>query len=261
MSLNNIFHSTCPQPQAQISFSTNNYQSTMSNSPQSGLVDQYVDTTFLSPDIAAPGLWRARSDGGRLSHQHSKSEGATPYSPFSHSDFIACAMTDKQQFLHPTKAIPNISRDHNNRSSSGSRDRGIGGMGLHSAPGSSRPSPYPSPKASPLLGYHALPSIPAPKSLPVSSGMGRGRPVSMPAYGASSFGMPPGGIGEIGQQLNAGAHLTDMGSPLDNSTHWISSTSSVTVTKPNTARPASNAFQVSERQALRLPPEPVPFVI
>ena len=83
----------------------------------------------------------------------------------------------------------------------------------------------------------------------------------MPAYGASSFGMPPGGIGEIGQQLNAGAHLTDMGSPLDNSAHWISSTSSVTVTKPNTPRPASNAFQVSERQALRLLPGPAPFVI
>ena len=246
MSLNDVFHSPSPQPQAQISFSTDAYQSTMNNSSQSGLLSHYMDTTFLSPDMAAPGLRRARSDGGRPSHRHSKSEGVISYPPSSHSDFIARAAADKQQFLHPTETIPNIFRGHHRRSSSGSRDRGIGGMGLHSAPGSSRPSPYPSPKASPLLGYHALPSIPTPQSLPVSPGMGRGRPVSMPAYGASSFGMPPGGIGEIGQQLDAGTDLTDMGPPLDNSAHGINSSSSVTVSKPNVTTTAT--AEASERR-------------
>ena len=197
--------------------------------------------------LSAPGLRRARSDGGgRPSHRHSRSEGGISYPPSSHSDFIARAAADKQQFLHPTETIPNIGRGHHRRSSSGSRDRGIGAIGLHSAPGSSRASPYPSPKASPLLGYDPLPSIPSLQSLPPPTGMGRGRPSSMPAYGASSYGIPPGGIGELSQQLNAGEDLSEMGPLSNDSVHRINSTGSAVVSKPNVTTTAT--AEASERR-------------
>lgn len=249
VNINDILPSTSPQPQAHISFSSDAYQSTFSNS---GLQSHYsfagktaIDSQFLTPDMAllAPGLRRARSDSGRIpGHRHSRSEGGISYPPSAHSDFINRAAADKQQFLHPTEPGTNI-RGHHRRSSSGSRDRGIGGMGMHSAPGSSRASPYPSPTASPLLGYDALPSIPAPQTLPVSSGMGRGRPISMPPYGASSFGLQSGAIGEIGQQLNTGPELTDMGPPLNNKA--IHATVSA-VSKPNVTTTAT--AEASERR-------------
>lgn len=163
--------------------------------------------------LSATTLRRARSDSGRVSgHRLSRSESGISYPPSAHSDFMARAAADslntvKQQFLHPTETV-NAFRGHHRRSSSGSRDRGIGGMGLHSAPGSSRASPYPSPNASPLLDYDPLPSIPNLQTLPDSS---RGRPVSMPAYGAPSYG----GIGELSQQLNTGGNLSDIGSTLN----------------------------------------------
>lgn len=258
VTLNDILPSTSPQPQTSISFSSDTYQSAFSNpSSQLGLSSNYtfagrptMDSQFLSPHMAfdAPGLRRARSDSGRPLHRHSKSESGISYPPSSHTDFIARTAADNftgaKQFLHPTEVVPNI-RGHHRRSSSGSRDRGIGG--LHSAPGSSRASPYPSPKASPLLGYDPLPNIPPPQSLPVSPGMGRGRPVSMPAYGASSFGLPPGGIGELGQQLNVG-DLADVGTPLGNqSVHGINTAASVTVvSKPNVTTTAT--AEASERR-------------
>lgn len=245
VNLNDVLPSTTPQPQAHISFSSDAYQSAFSNPAQPGLPNHYMDSQFLSPEMAitATSLRRARSDGGgRPSHRHSKSEGGISYPPSSHPEFIARAAADKQQFLHPTETVPNIFRGHHRRSSSGSRDRGIGGMGLHSAPGSSRASPYPSPKASPHLGYDALPSIPTPQSLPVSPGMGRGRPVSMPPYGASSFGLPPGGIGELSQQLNT--DMGDMGLPLSNkSAHGANSAA---VSKPNVTTTAT--AEASERR-------------
>ena len=254
---NDILPSTSPQPQANMSFSSDTYQSTFSNAPsQLGLSGNYtfagrptMDSQFLSPHMAfdAPGLRRARSDSGRPLHRHSKSESGISYPPSSHVDFITrtAADTGTKQFLHPTEVVPNI-RGHHRRSSSGSRDRGIGG--LHSAPGSSRASPYPSPKASPLLGYDPLPNIPPPQSLPVAPGMGRGRPVSMPAYGASSFGLPPGGIGELGQQLNADGDLVDVGTPLGNqSVHGINAAASVNiVSKPNVTTTAT--AEASERR-------------
>jgi len=182
-------------------------------------------------------------------HRHSRSEGGISYPPSAHSDFIARAAADnfgtvKQQFLHPaTDVVPSI-RGHHRRSSSGSRDRGIGGMGLHSAPGSSRASPYPSPNASPLLGHDPLPFIPTPQSIPVSSGMGRGRPISMPAYGASSFGLPPGGIGELSQQLNSGGNLLDEGLPLSGKP--VHASTAAIVSKPNVTTTAT--AEASERR-------------
>ena len=244
VNLNDILPSTNPPPQ-QISFSTDLYQSGFSNpSPQPGLLNHYsfagrsqADSQFLSPEMAlhAPGLRRVRSDGGRASgHRVSRSESGISYPPSAHSDFIA--RTAASEFLHPAEPVPSI-RGHHRRSSSGSRDRGIGGMGQHSAPGSGRPSPYPSPKASPLLGYDPLPPIPSPQPLPISSGMGRGRPVSMPAYGTSSYGIPPGGIGELGQQINPGGNQSDMGPPLGGIN---------AVTKPNVTTTAT--AEASERR-------------
>lgn len=159
------------------------------------------DTQFLSPDMAfgAPSLRRARSDGGRAGgHRHSRSEGGISYPPSAHSDFIArtAANSGGMQYLHPTETLPSI-RGHHRRSSSGSRDRGIqgssAGFGGHSAPGSARASPYPSPSGSPSLNYDPLPPM-----VPISvSGMGRGRPVSLPAYGAAALGVPSGGISAL----------------------------------------------------------------
>lgn len=258
--MNDIPPSTSPQPQTHISYSNDPYQSGFPNpSSQPGLLDHYsfagksqTGFQYLSPEPPTA-IRRARSDSGRVGHRHSRSEGGISYPPSAHLDFINRTAannldTGRNQFLHPTETLPNITRGHHRRSSSGSRDRGIGGMGLHSAPGSSRASPYPSPHASPSLGYDPLPSIPNLQSLPDSSGMGRGRPVSMPAYGASSYGIPPGGIGELSQQLNAGGNLSDMGPPLSGKpTHGInSSASAIPVSKPNVTTTAT--AEASERR-------------
>ena len=251
--------STNPQPQGQISFSTDLYQSGFSNpSSHPGLLSHYpfagksqTDSQFLSPDmaLAATSLRRVRSDSGRVSgHRLSRSESGISYPPSAHADFIARNLNDaKQQFLSPSAdGVP--FRAHHRRSSSGSRERGIGGMVQHSAPGSGRASPYPSPHASPSLSYDPLPSIPSLQSLPVSSGMGRGRPTSMPAYGASSYGIPPGGIGELNQQQqNSGNGLLDEGPSLSGkSVHGINSTTPVPVSKPNVTTTAT--AEASERR-------------
>ena len=198
---------------------------------------------------------RARSDSGRVGHhRHSRSEGGISFPPSAHTDFIfrtAAGNLDpgRHQFLHPTETLPSITRGHHRRSSSGSRDRGIGGLGPHSTPGSARASPYPSPHASPSLSFDPLPSIPNLQSITDPSGMGRGRPVSMPAYGASAYGIPPGGIGELSQQqLNSGSNLSDMGPSLSGKpTHGInSSASNVAVSKPNVTTTAT--AEASERR-------------
>jgi len=245
-----------------MSFSTDPYQ--FSNpSPQPGLLGHYsfagksqADSQYLCPDMAftAAPLRRARSDSGRMpGHRLSRSESGISYPPSAHSDFITRTAADslntmKQQFLHPTEVVPNTHRaGHHRRSSSGSRDRGIGGMGLHSAPGSSRASPYPSPNASPLLGYDPLPSIPGMQSLPLPASMGRGRPVSMPAYGASSFGMQPGAIGELSQQSNSGSNLSEMGSTLNGkSVPGIKPPANPAVSKPTVTTTAT--AEASERR-------------
>lgn len=267
VNLNDILPSTSPQPQGQMSFSTDPYPSGFSNPPPHppGLLGHYsfagksqADSQYLTPEMAfgATSLRRVRSDSGRVSgHRLSKSESGISYPPSAHSDFIARTAaadslnTMKQQFLHPTETVvPSNHRvGHHRRSSSGSRDRGIGGMGLHSAPGSSRASPYPSPNASPLLGYDPLPSIPNMQSLPLPTSMGRGRPVSMPAYGASSFGMQPGAIGELSQQPNSGSNLSEMGSTLNGkSVPGIKPPANPAVSKPTVTTTAT--AEASERR-------------
>jgi len=212
VNFNDALPSTSPQPQGHIPFSTDPYQSA---SPQPGLLNRYsfavksqAGVQYLTPELPTA-IRRVRSDSGKVGgHRQSRSESGISFPPSSHSDFITSNLeTGGQHFLHPTETLPSITRGHQ-RSSSGSRDRGIGGL-QHSAPGSARISPYPSPRTSPLLAYDSLPFIPTPQSIPVSSGMGRGSPVSMPAYGASSYDIPPGGIGELGTWGNLSDTLGD----------------------------------------------------
>jgi len=246
VNLNDVLPSASPQPQGHIQFSADPYQSGFSNpSPQPDLLNHYSfagrpqSGVYLTPELPNA-IRRVRSDSGRVGgHRQSRSESGISFPPSAHSDFITRNLdAGGHNFLHPTETLPNITRGHQRRSSSGSRDRGIGGL-QHSAPGSARISPYPSPRTSPLLTYDSLPFIPTPQSIPVSSGMGRGRPVSMPAYGASSYGIPPGGIGELGP----GGNLSDtLG---DKPTQGINSTSAI-VSKPNVTTTAT--AEASERR-------------
>jgi len=209
-----VLPSTSPQPQDQISFPTDLYQPGFSNSsPQPGLLDHYsfsgksqADSRFLGPDmaLAANTLRRFRSDSERVFvDRHSRPQGGISYPPSAHSDFIVRVAADslntaKQQFLHPAEVVPSI-RGHY-RSSSGSRDRGIGGIGLNSTPGSSRASPCPSPKPSPPLGYDPLSFIPTPQSIP-ASGTG---PASINPVDASLSGVTSGGPRSTGATNTAG---------------------------------------------------------
>lgn len=109
---------------------------------------------YLTPgDSVALGIRRVKSDGVRPGHnRQSRSEDITSsmlYPPSSQQDFI------NRQFLYPQEAVPSI-RGHNRRASSGSRG---GGDGAWSALSSNRPSPYPSPSASPRVRYDDLPSV------------------------------------------------------------------------------------------------------
>ena len=112
-------------------------------------------SAFLSPgDPAALGIRRAKSDSGRQGHHRlSRSEDMTSsiqYPPSSQQDFI------NRQFLYPQETVPSI-RGHSRRASSGSRAGG--GDGNWSALSSNRPSPYPSPSASPRVRYDDLPNV------------------------------------------------------------------------------------------------------
>lgn len=126
---------------------------------------------YLSPDIGATGLRRAKSDGMRMpgfGHRQVRSEdyrfstslaattaasaGMYPPPGQASQEFIR---NISSQFLHPTQAVPSIAvRGHHRRSSSGSRERPLG---WSSGPSSARASPYPSPNASPRPGYGPLP--------------------------------------------------------------------------------------------------------
>ncbi|KAI0311031.1 hypothetical protein OF83DRAFT_1271761, partial [Amylostereum chailletii] len=118
--------------------------------------------TYLTPDFAAAAsLRRVKSerDGSRPTHQRQvRSEDFRPnmlgnFPPSSHQDFIA--RTQQSQYLHPhQEAVASITRGHHRRASSGSRERGVGG--IWSGNSSARASPYPSPNASPAHHYEAL---------------------------------------------------------------------------------------------------------
>ena len=110
-------------------------------------------SAYLSPgDPTAVGIRRVKSDRGH--NRLSRSEDMTSsmfYPPSSQQDFINL----NRQFLHPQETVPSI-RGHSRRASSGSRG---GADGTWSALSSSRPSPYPSPSASPRVRYDDLPNV------------------------------------------------------------------------------------------------------
>ena len=151
VSLNEVLpqlHSSSAGP-TQTSFNLSN--ATM---PQFNFNPTSKTMSYLAPgDVSALGIRRANSDSGRPGHNRlSRSEDMTSsmlYPPSSQQDFI------NRQFLYPQEAVPAI-RGHR-RSSSGSR---AGGEGTWSALSSTRPSPYPSPSASPRVRYDDLPNVP-----------------------------------------------------------------------------------------------------
>ena len=107
-------------------------------------------SAYLTPgDPVAVGIRRAKSDSGRPGHNRlSRSEDMTSsilYPPSSQQEFI------NRQFLYPHEQVASI-RGHR-RTSSG------GGDGSWSALSSNRPSPYPSPSASPRVRYEDLPNV------------------------------------------------------------------------------------------------------
>ena len=174
--------------------SYNFYQSTFFSPSQPDLSNNYtfigktsMDLRYISPAMTSdtlPNIPRTGSDGGNPSPDR---EGEISNPPSSNSDSTARAVVDKQQFLNPTEIVPDIGLGRHRRRSSGSRDRGIGGMGQDSAPGNHRATPYPNLTASPLQGYDDLPPIPIPPGHLESPGM------------------------ELGRQLDTGANLTDTG--------------------------------------------------
>lgn len=91
--------------------------------------------------------------------KHPKSKGGVSYPPPSHAGPTARFTTDNltatgRRFLPTTQAVPTIQGRHR-RSSSGSRDRSVGGS--FGTLESSRISPYPSPSAHPPAdGGHSL---------------------------------------------------------------------------------------------------------
>jgi len=112
---------------------------------------------YLTPDLVAVNLRRSKSDSGgrpthsRLSRSEDMSHSATMlFPPSSQQDFI------NRQFLYPHETLPPIRGGHNRRASSGSR---AGGDGSWSGLSSNRPSPYPSPSASPRVRYEDLPNV------------------------------------------------------------------------------------------------------
>ncbi|KAI0636004.1 hypothetical protein C8Q77DRAFT_608028 [Trametes polyzona] len=159
------------------------HQTAFGNQLNSFNSSQYAND-FLTVD-GASGIRRAKSDGGRSLHtRQARSLDIRPSNSLApNPDMLfppAGASTQefmRRQFLHPAESVPSIRSGpgHHRRSSSGSRERGIGGMmGLGnggaggggmgmgggmvagwtgSSASSARASPYPSPSASPRPGY------------------------------------------------------------------------------------------------------------
>ncbi|KAI0683751.1 hypothetical protein BC835DRAFT_1524144 [Cytidiella melzeri] len=140
-------------------------------SPQSQMPN---NNDFLSADVGATNLRRAKSDGMRVpgfGHRQVRSEdyristslaattASSPnlYPPPGPSSQEFIRNIANRQYLHPTQDVPSVAaRGHHRRSSSGSRERP---MGWSSGPSSARASPYPSPNASPRPGYGPLPGV------------------------------------------------------------------------------------------------------
>lgn len=138
----------------------------------SGLNSHFGHSDFLTPDIAAVQLRRAKSDTrghrvvrsedlryGSQSNFLSPNDMMVPPPSMTQQEFLRNAA--QRQFLHPAEQVVSIRGSHHRRASSGSRERpGMGGItGWSSGASSARASPYPSPSASPRPGYGPLPDI------------------------------------------------------------------------------------------------------
>ena len=84
---------------------------------------------------------------------------------------------------------------------------------MNGTPGSSRASPFPNPRVSPLLGEGISSSNPTPPRTPPYR---RGRQSLVPIleYGPSSVELPPDSLGELYQQLNTATNPVDVEPPL-----------------------------------------------
>lgn len=161
----------------------------------------------------------------KLPSQNSKSKGGMSYPPPLHTESTTNNLTaTNQRFTHPTQVVPTIQGRHR-RTSSGSGDRGVGGLldtfenpriSPYPSPYSSRylyPIPYrsySSPSTHTLLAHDPLPTLPS-QNLPVPLGIEQDGSVSLPVYGTSSLGFQLGDIGELGVQPDFSGSPADGG--------------------------------------------------
>ncbi len=165
---NNFRHPSSAGPH-QASFST-----------QPNFPNQQYASEYLT--VEAPGsMRRVKSEQQRGTHQ--RQARSLDIRPTNSSNMLfpppGPAQQDfMRQFLHPTEPVTSIARGHHRRSSSPSRERGVGGLGMGGmgmggmgmsgmgpgmvaswggSAGSARASPYPSPSVSPRPGYSPLP--------------------------------------------------------------------------------------------------------
>lgn len=117
--------------------------------------------------------------------------------------------TVKQQLVYPIETVSNIDRGYSSGSSNDSPDRGIGGRKLDGIPGSSRASPFPNPRVSPLPGEGISPFGPTPPRTPPYR-RGRKSLVPIPEYGPSSVELLPDSLGELYQQLDTATNPVDV---------------------------------------------------
>ena len=190
------------------------HQTTFHN--QANFTNQQFASDYLT--VEAPGsIRRVKSDSGqRGTHQRQARSldirSSNSLSPNSNLLFPPPGPAQQdfmRQFLHPTEPVTSIARGHHRRSSSGSRERGIGGLGMGgmgmsgmgggmpgswagSSGGSARASPYPSPSVSPRPGYSPLPpqdvGLPG-LTGPGMGGMGMNMNVGMPGSLSGQMGL------------------------------------------------------------------------
>ncbi|KAG8212938.1 hypothetical protein J3R82DRAFT_11296 [Butyriboletus roseoflavus] len=150
VSLNEVL----PQQQQQQLPSHSSFNLSNAHVPQFNFNPATANNMSAYLDPSAVNLRRVKSDSGRPGHTRlSRSEDMTcsiVYPPSSQQEFI------NRQFLYPQETVPSIRGHHSRRASSGSRG---GGDGTWSALSSNRPSPYPSPSASPRVRYEDLPNV------------------------------------------------------------------------------------------------------
>jgi hypothetical protein len=144
---------------------------------------QHLANSYLSPDISTS-IRRSKSDAGsgsRPGHRQSRSEDVRSTQllfppPSQHTQ----ELLRQAQYLHPQETAI---RGHARRASSGSRGGVMDRPGSWSNSSSARPSPYPSPSASPRVRYDELPNVAL---------SGRQAPLLQPDHGYDDNGFPGG---------------------------------------------------------------------